>query len=164
TMAVLATHALYLSGLVFDLTSACLAYFTSRWFQRLTNCEKKLLQDVFEARAKETSEQASAPNPKPQWSPPLKQYQIAPYIDNWLIAWYSISLFMPPFFLASGALCLLVGLYIHTWSQYPFPVAIVVTIAGISTLPFIIGVLLIGRNVKRRKKIIRRLSRMQGDW
>jgi len=171
TNPVRATNALYLSGLVFDLISACLAFLTSRWFQRLTNAEKHFLQETFTARAKEKSERADPNIAKPMhkesydrekgdilWRPKLRG------MERILIPWYSLSLFVPMLFLVLGTTCMLGGIYTYTWSQHPRPVAIVVTLAGLLTVPFIVGVFAIGRVDQRRKNIILQLSHMQGDW
>ncbi|KAF8523902.1 hypothetical protein BU17DRAFT_43423 [Hysterangium stoloniferum] len=170
TIAVRVTNALYLSGLVLDLMSACLAFLTSRWFQRLTNAEKHFLQEAFTAREKEKSERKDGiapPTQKKSYDRKegdiLKTSKLAG-IERILIPWFSLSLFIPLVFLVLGALCILAGLYIYTWSQQPFPVAIVVSLAGLSTVPFIVGVFAIGRVDERRRKIILRLSHIQGDW
>ncbi|KAF8517259.1 hypothetical protein BU17DRAFT_50071 [Hysterangium stoloniferum] len=166
--AIRATNAFYI---ILDLISACLAFLTSRWFQRLTNAEKDFLQKVFAARARETSEQADLhcrkPAPKPSMEredgDPLQSTPLSG-IDKLAIPWYSMSLFVPMLLLVLGPMCMLAGLYTYTWSQHPLPVAIVVSFTGLVTVPFITGVFSIGRVSGRRKNIILRLSRMQGDW
>jgi hypothetical protein len=165
TTAVRVTNAFYLSGLILDLMSACLAFLTSRWFQRLTNAEKHFLQEVFAARAKEKSERADPLIDKSthkesydrEKDDVLKSSKLRG-IERILIPWYSLSLFVPMIFLVLGASCMLGGLYTYTWTQHPRPVAIMVSFAGLSTIPFIVGVFAIGRADGRRRNIILRLS------
>ncbi|KAF8523903.1 hypothetical protein BU17DRAFT_63548 [Hysterangium stoloniferum] len=173
TTSVRATNAFYLSGLILDLMAACLAFLSSRWFQRLTNDEKNFLQDTFTARAAERVQRAdpTTSKPKPNSNPRhdqengeiLKEQQLCG-IERLLIPWYSLSLFIPVVFLELGAVCIVAGLYTYTWSQQSLPVALVVSFAGISTIPFVIGVVAIGTVEKRRRNIILQLSRIQGDW
>ncbi|KAF8523899.1 hypothetical protein BU17DRAFT_85339 [Hysterangium stoloniferum] len=170
TTAVRATNTFYLSGLTLDFCSACLACLSSRWFQRLTNAEKKYLQAVFSTRARIQSQRAALDH-GPQTKQSLErgegdslEYTQWSLSERILISWYSMSLFVPMGFLILGTVCMVVGLYIYVWSQHPLPVSITVSLAGIVTLPFIIGVFSIGRADERRRTVIRRLSRMQGDW
>jgi len=176
--AVRAVNAFYLSGLIFDLIAACLAFLTSRWLQRLTNSEKHYLQDVFAVQAKAASEGAGTPklkstpelersrSPDQNNNPATSSVEEEPFsfLERIFISWFSLALFAPMVFLVLGGVCILAGLYTYTWSQQPLPVAVVVSFTGLSTLPFIIGVFAIGRVDQRRRRIIRRLSRIQGDW
>jgi hypothetical protein len=165
---------LFLSGLILDLSSAFLAFLTSRWFQRLTNSEKVYLQKVFVDRAREKSKRASRaprgssndlkPSTEQKTDSLPKKKTVLDIIESLLIPWYSLSLFVPMVLLVYGTICIIAGLYTYTWSQHPLPVAIVVSIAGLAALPFVIGVFVIGRAAKRRETIILRLSTMQGDW
>ncbi|KAF8523904.1 hypothetical protein BU17DRAFT_43373, partial [Hysterangium stoloniferum] len=168
TPAIHAINVFYISGLTFDIFSACLAYLTSRWFQRLTKAEKELLQTVFVAREKERSDvKICIPEPEESWERdkdgPLRSMKLGG-LDRIFITWYSISLFAPVVFLVLGIACMVAGLYTYTWSQQTLIVAILASIAGLSTLPFILGVFAIGREPEKRRKIIFQLSRMQGDW
>jgi hypothetical protein len=61
---------------------------------------------------------------------------------------------------------MMAGIYTYIWTQHSPVVAALVTLAGGATLPFIVRDYYIGmrKNSKRREKVIRRLSEMQGDW
>ena len=63
-----------------------------------------------------------------------------------------------------GIVCMMAGIYIYVWTQHSVIVASLVTLAGASPLPFIFGDFYIGRDGDRRRKLITRLSEMQGDW
>lgn len=161
TIAIRAINAFFLGGLILDLMSAFLAFLTSRWLQRLTVAEKLHLEKAFrrqnllagrETAAVECSE--SGQDVERGLSPP----------NGLACAFFAMSLFVPMPLLVIGVVCMTAGLLTYTWSQHATSVAIPVTVACVSTLPFVAGIFSIGRKERRRKAIIDRLSTMQGDW
>jgi hypothetical protein len=60
---------------------------------------------------------------------------------------------------------MLTGIYAYVWTQHSVVVAALTTLAGAAAIPFFVGDFYIGRrNVGRRRKLITRMSEMQGDW
>lgn len=151
TTAIRAVNALFVSGLILDIMSAMLAYLTGRWLERLTEQEKDILEEYFASRDTLGSSQ-----PTPQRSP----------LEFIYYSWMAFSLFVPMPLLTLGVVCMMAGIYTYVWTQHSFVLAGLVTLAGVVALPFVIGDLFIGirKNSKRREKVIRRLSEMQGDW
>ena len=172
--AIQAINSFFLSGLILDLMAAVLALLTARWLQRLTPEEKDFLERTFAAAE---HGKHSVPNDKdenscPHSSGPPNTDDIghSTLADRILCAWFATSLFVPMPLLTTGILCLVIGLYVFAWTQQTVIVAIWMTLAGAGTLPFLVGVFAIGRKhdgkavEKRRKLMIRNLSKMQGDW
>ncbi|KAF8074083.1 hypothetical protein FPV67DRAFT_786643 [Lyophyllum atratum] len=160
TIAFRAINAFFLSGLILDMASATLAFLTSRWLQRLTDDEKRLFEDKLrDAKAVRRRKIVGASNAKQSLGQPQ---------SNWICSafhsWLSLSLFVPMPLLILGVLCMVCGLYVYAWTQHSWIVATLFSIAGGGTLPFLLGVFLIGQQADRRKAIISRLSTMQGDW
>ena len=153
--------------------AAALGFLTSRWLQRLDADEKAHLEHEFERRAEAerrqgnaghlSSSSSSSPPPRGHCEDGEKDLECGE-AKRILYAYLSISLFVPLLLLIVGAICMISGLLISAWSQHPLVVAILTTTACAATLPFLAGVLLIGRDKRRRKSIISRLSKMQGDW
>lgn len=126
--------------------SVMLAFLTARWLERLTDEEKTLLEDEFQ-RQNETR---------------VKSRRCMPELSFY--GWLGLSLFVPMPLLELGITCMLAGIYTYAWTQQPVVVASLVTAAGAVTLPFLIGVISIGREPERRRGVIKQLSKMQGDW
>jgi hypothetical protein len=174
TTATRAINSLYISGLILDLMSASLAFLTSRWLQRLSSDEKELLEKEFDRQARETGREKlevdeekggeEKGGEEKGGEEKAKDSKHLPRLHRLVYAWFSMSLFVPLPLLVLGVWCMLLGIYVYTWTQQPTVVAVIVTLAGIGTLPFLLGVFLIGREKGRRRVIIRRLSNMQGDW
>ncbi|KAF8523900.1 hypothetical protein BU17DRAFT_85340 [Hysterangium stoloniferum] len=105
-------NAFYLSGLIFDLITACLAILTSRWLQRLTNSEKHYLQHSFATQAKaaseartlnlnQTSEHKQSLDQDNDTISSSEEESFSSY-EKILIPWFSLALFVPMLFLALG--------------------------------------------------------------
>jgi membrane protein YqaA with SNARE-associated domain len=131
--------------------AAMLGYLTGRWLERLTEEEKKALDENLTHRNTLGSSQ-----PAPQRST----------LELVYYTWMALSLFVPMPLLTCGVICMMAGIYTYIWTQHSPVVAALVTLAGGATLPFIVGDYHIGmrKNSKRREEVIRRLSEMQGDW
>jgi len=162
-----AVNAFHLGGFVIDLIAAFLAFFTSRWLQRLTIAEKNYLIAAFRRQAiKDGREKAkdseSVQDLEKQLDVDISQ--IPPLPNTVACAFFSMSLFVPMPLLIIGVFCMAAGFMVHVWSRHARVVSAIVTFAIVATMPFLLGVTMIGRNEKRRKAIIRRLSAMQGDW
>ncbi|GLB41292.1 hypothetical protein LshimejAT787_0905070 [Lyophyllum shimeji] len=168
TPALRAVNAFYLSGLVFDLVSAFLAFLTARWLQRLTDEERAHLEVVFEqshsrrfTRASADAEADVEHDPQPP-APPLPDKR--PFVVRCIHAYFASSLFAPMTLLVFGVICMAVGFLIFAWAEQPLVVAIVLTAVCAGLVPFPVGVFLIGRNSATRRRVIDLLSRKQGDW
>lgn len=143
-------NSLYISGLVLDIFAAMLAFFMARWLERLPEEGKDFLEKEFEKK-EENQEQSDL------WSNAT--------VSDWLFhRWLGLSLFASMPMLLIGVLCMLVGITVYVWSQQPPPVSIVVSMATATPLIFLIGVICIGREPRRRDMVIRHLSEMRGDW
>lgn len=186
TIAFRAINAFFLGGLILDIMSASLAFLTSRWLQRLTDDEKKLFEDKLTSVKKTRQKKSRASQAKQPTDDSLNctgvphaEQQIEgdlnrdveqhSHRDSQLLrsafySWLSLSLFVPMPLLVLGVLSMVCGLYVYAWTQHPWIVATMFSIAGGATAPFLFGVFLIGQDPGRRKNIIHRLSRMQGDW
>ncbi|KAF8074107.1 hypothetical protein FPV67DRAFT_1446906 [Lyophyllum atratum] len=185
TISIRTINSFFLGGLVLDLMSATLAFLTSRWLQRLTDEEKKFFEEELqkvkaerqrkmkvraverETLLKETQDQSvdtthkTRPHAKPSERGHSSLYD---RLHSAFLAWLSLSLFVPMPLLVFGVLCMICGLYVYAWTLHSWIVATVFTVAGVVTLPFLVGVFLIGQEAHRRRNIIGRLSKMQGDW
>lgn len=147
-----AVNAFYTGGLVLDIMSALLAFLTMRWLERLTEEEKDELERDFSRR--QSGGEAGREKIRPRRSP-----------SNWLFyTWMGLSLFVPLPLLILGILGMLVGICTSTWMTHSAVVAALVTLAVASVMPFVVGDFIIGRERKRRRNLITRLSEMQGDW
>ena len=152
TMALRAVNAFYAGGLVLDIMSAMLGYPTGRWLQRLTEEEIAILDENFTHR--------NTHRPSSQTTPPQRST-----LELIYYTWMGLSLFVPMPLLFFGITCMMAGIYTYIWTQHSTVVAALVTLAGGATVPFVIGDFYIGRNNwERRRKVIHRLSEMQGDW
>jgi hypothetical protein len=150
-------NALYLVGLVLDVLSALLAFLTTRWLERLTEPEKDLLEMEFSYHNLYADEKA------PPLPPSIRPWKTGD--RQWFYyTWLGGSLFVPLPLLVLGIMCMVAGLCTYSWTQHPVLVACLVTSASAAPLPFIVGDFSIGRNRDRRKKLILRLSEMQGTW
>jgi hypothetical protein len=150
TIAVRAIRAFFTGGLVLDIMSAMLGYLTGRWLQRLTAEEKTILEETFAYRNSRMSRDRPT------------SYNST--LERIYYTWLGLSLFAPMPLLLFGIACMMAGIYTYVWTQHPTVVAALVTVAGAVTLPFVFGDFYIGRDSERRKKVISRLSEMQGDW
>lgn len=176
TAAIRATNALFLSGLILDLMAAFLSYLTSRWLQMLSNDEKDQLEKSFNKQQKIALQRMERQSPlvdienggrdEPKSPQPTVDLELDHngWNDKLVEICFSTSLLVSMPILAIGALCMIIGLIVYTWSQHPTVVATVVTCIFAVNLPFLAGVILISRKRERRKAIIRRLSTMQGSW
>jgi len=157
--------------------AAALGFLTSRWLQRLDTDEKAHLEQEFEQRVEAEQKQGNgnylSPSPRGYCEGDGKDLECGDaaavaadihWLKRIVYASLSMSLFVPLPLLVIGAICMISGLLISAWSQHPLLVAILTTTACAATLPFLAGVFMIGRDKGRRKAIISRLSKMQGDW
>jgi len=153
TIAIRAVRAFFTGGLVLDIMSAMLGYLTGQWLQRLTVEEKTILEETFAHRdmARRSSDH-----------PTSQRHNFT--LERIYYTWLGLSLFAPMPLLLFGIACMMAGIYTYVWSQYTTVVAVIITVAGAVSLPFVLGDFYIGRNSERRKKVIGRLSEMQGDW
>lgn len=171
------TNVLFLSGLILDLMAAFLSYLTSRWLQRLSTEEKRLLELAFDEHQRnaiqlredykdiEGGDATGRPHladnaveKNPRATRPLH------WNDKVVEICFTTSLIVSMPMLAFGSLCMVLGLIVYTWSQHPTVVASIVTGMFVINLPFLAGVILISRKSSRRRAIIHRLSTMQGSW
>ncbi|KAI9452018.1 hypothetical protein F5148DRAFT_526942 [Russula earlei] len=160
TIADRAVNAFYIGGLILDVMSACLAFLTTRWLERLTESEKDLLEKEFSCRPSNLDEEGHDDKGGPSPFPPERRS----WQDTMFYTWLGISLFVPMPLLIFGIVCMLAGIYTNVWAQHSAAVAGMVTLAGAATLPFVVGIFFIGRKKRRRAELIIRLSEMQGDW
>jgi len=152
TGALRAVNAFFAGGLVLDIMAAILGYLTGRWLQRLTEEEKTILDADFTHRNTHGSSGQATP---PQRST----------LEHIYYTWMGLSLFVPMPLLFFGVMWMMAGIYTYIWTQHSTVVAVLVTLAGCATIPFVVGDFYIGRNNwERRRKVIRRLSEMQGSW
>ncbi|KAI9460338.1 hypothetical protein F5148DRAFT_1216940 [Russula earlei] len=147
---------LYIGGLLLDIMAACLAFLTARWLERLRESEKNLLEKVFSGRPgnlDDDDETLAFPPNSRSWS------------DTILYTWLGGSLFSPMLLLFSGFTFMVAGIYTSVWAHHSTVVAILITLVGAATLPFVVGDFFIGRKRReRRAQLIFRLSEMQGNW
>lgn len=150
-------NAFYLVGLVLDILSSLLAFLSTRWFERLTEAEKDLLETVFSYHNLYADEKDLAtPRPMRPWKTGDRQW--------FYYTCLSVSLCSPLPLLVLGVTCMMVGICTYAWTEHPTVVACFVTLASAVPLPFIVGDFSIGRKRDRREKLIIRLGEMQGDW
>jgi hypothetical protein len=183
TIALRAINALFLCGLVIDLLTAFLAFLTSRWLQRLTDNEKVILEQVFEAQDRLAAmqrgliadiEQTLPSSPgekvtKNEMQAVAVSTVVEPhsFIERMEYSFLATCLFAPMPMLAVGLFCMISGLLTFAWTQHSTIVGAFVSAACFTTLILITGVLLIGRSTRGREKrihIIHRLSKLRGDW
>jgi hypothetical protein len=148
--------------MLIDIMSALMGYLTIRWLERMRDAEQELLHKVLQ-RKTNLLKSKEINNTEPQ-SVNFESNSInipAPSLAQKIMA---LSLLIPLPFLIIGVVSMLVGIYIFIWSEHPTVVAIIVTVFGGITLPFIICDFIIGRKTRRRKGIIRRICELQGDW
>lgn len=157
TKALRSINAFYLVGVILDIISALLAFLSARWFERLTEQEKDLLETVYAYHNLHPDEKALAT------SRPMRPWETGD--RQWLYySWLGLSLDIPLILLVLGTTCMMVGICIYAWAQHPTVVASFVTLAIAAPLLFIVGVFSIGRKRDRREKLILRLGELQGDW
>lgn len=173
TPAIQAANALYLCGFVLDLMSAFVSFLTARWLQLLLADERRLLEECFSERLEERInrnrrqkaeldiEASQMCEEKPQTIVGNTRF---PKIPSLPIRFFASSLFSSFPMLIWGVASLLIGLTIYIWSTQPIVVAALVTLAYTGTLPFLLGIFLIGKKKKRRESIIITLSWKIGDW
>ncbi|KDR85717.1 hypothetical protein GALMADRAFT_218810 [Galerina marginata CBS 339.88] len=173
SVAIRAINAFFLGGLILDLMAAAISFLTSRWLQRLSEEEKDLFEDELSSQEHKSShpEEGKRKSSISSGSPPNRYKKNRKFLHSChaffrgLFHWYlSVCLSIPLPLLIIGVLCMFSGIYTYVWTQQPAPVAIIITVAGGATLPFVLGVFLIGRKRGRRRDIIHRLCQMQGDW
>ena len=175
-VAIRAVNAFWVSGLVLDILAALLAFLTCRWLDRLTDGEGNHLEKEFSYRNCDDDDeydQTEKHNPDKKHDDELQpmqgqQQRERPWRtgdSQWLFyTWLGLSLFIPMPLLVFGIVCMMAGIYTYVWTQHSVIVASLVTVAGAIPLPFIFGDFTIGRDGDRRRKLITRLSEMQGDW
>ncbi|KAG8823123.1 hypothetical protein FRC17_009401 [Serendipita sp. 399] len=164
-------NAFFLMGLVLDIMSAFLAFLTFRWFQRLSNEEKQYLEDSFDSRrtmttpsegddeeAQRQSQQRKGGKVKGT-DKGMKPLRMGERIEAVIVSWSSFSLFIPWTLLTTGISFMALGIQIFVWTRQKLMVSILVTITYLVVIIFMIG-----REQKRRKRIIRKLTKRQGDW
>lgn len=163
TITIRAINALFLGAMLIDIMSAMMGYLTVRWLERMRDAEQELLNKVLQRKTNAQRNRRDSTEPK---KPPVdfeaESINIPPpSLAQKIMA---LSLLIPLPFLIIGVVSMLVGIYIFIWSEHPTVVAIIVTAFGGITLPFIICDFIIGRKNNRRRRIIRRICEMQGDW
>ncbi|KDQ50979.1 hypothetical protein JAAARDRAFT_73922 [Jaapia argillacea MUCL 33604] len=161
-------NALYLCGFVFDLMAACLSFLTSRWLQCLTMSEKCHLEVIFGTRdglsgkvlpsCDDDKENGGWDTKSDCHSDPRPGLA-----ERMLCSFFATCLFLPLPFLIIGVVFMCLGLLVYTWEEHTRVVAILVSCSYVVTLPFVSGVVVIGRDERRRMYIIECMSRMQGD-
>ncbi|KAJ2933371.1 hypothetical protein H1R20_g3721, partial [Candolleomyces eurysporus] len=159
-----AINALFLGAMLIDIMSAMMGYLTIRWLERMRDAEQELLNKVLQRKtnALRGQKRDSTEPKKPPVDFDAESTKIPPpSLAQKLMA---LSLLIPLPFLIIGVISMLVGIYIHIWSEHPTVVAIIVTVFGGITLPFILCDFIIGRKDDRRRRIIRRICELQGDW
>ncbi|KAF5371367.1 hypothetical protein D9615_009669 [Tricholomella constricta] len=180
TPALRAVNALFLSGFIFSLMSAFLAFLTSRWFQRLSPEECAYLEVTFEraiqrqhASHRRCSSSRLADPREPNIERGERALSITSDVERddkssfimWLFHEYlAYSLWEPMTLLIIGVGCMILGLLILAWAEHALAVAIVLTAACVFVMPFPLGVFLIRQKRSRRLAIIDLLGKMQGDW
>ncbi|KAG9040574.1 hypothetical protein FS842_002983 [Serendipita sp. 407] len=164
TTAIRLINAFFLMGLVLDIISAFLAFLTYRWLQRLSHEESVYLEEVFEAPITSLKDEEEAPGVDDEECTTDATNSNSSSIEGWIVSWSALSLFIPMLFLILGVSSMAVGIQIFIWTQQKLMVAILVTIAYVTVIPFIIGLFIIGKDRERRRKIIRNLGKKRGDW
>jgi len=159
TPTVRAINSFFIGGMLLDIMAAMMGYLTIRWLERLRDDEQRILDKVltYKTNARKLSGKPEAVVPYDNDS-----IKIAP--PGLMHKFMALSLMIPLPFLMIGTIAMLAGIYVHVWNSQPLVVSIVVTIFGSMTAPFIICDFCIGRNMERRRFIIRRISELQGDW
>ncbi|PVF95825.1 hypothetical protein CPB86DRAFT_557113 [Serendipita vermifera] len=166
TVTISLTNAFFLMGLVLDLMAALTSLLTFRWLQRLSHGERNYLETRFEARsplARDDVEEDLESDSEERHNESMLSLQVK-WLERFIYSWSATSLFIPWLFLVLGVTAMAIGIQIYIWTQQKFLVAILVTLTYVGVLPFLAGVFIIGRDSKRRKRIIRTLSKNQGDW
>jgi magnesium-transporting ATPase (P-type) len=166
--AVQVVNILYLGGLVLDLMAAFLAFLTARWLQVLVEEERALLEEAFDERtaAKIASRGMLPKTNQTANSPTVGGPTTIKHHDNsnFYIKFMAFSLFSSFIILVLGASALLAGIIVFAWALQPKVVASLVSLVFVATLPFLIGVFLIGDEWERRSAVITRLSWIRGNW
>ncbi len=165
-MPIRAVNALFLSGLIIDAMAAMIAFLGSRWLQRLSRAEKLFLEYEFEWQ-QGIEEKTVKANPiafhlsrKLVVNPGSRRW-----LDHRLAIWFfSASLSAPLPMLYFGCSCLALGILIYTWSEHSIGVGVVVSLVFLFTLPFLLAVVLIGKDTGRRKRIITTLAVDAQEW
>ncbi|KAF6752868.1 hypothetical protein DFP72DRAFT_442409 [Ephemerocybe angulata] len=160
TLGIRAINALFMGGMLVDIMAAMMGYLTIRWLERMRDAEQTLLNKLLQLKTNGRKAD-SATGAKPVNFDSASINIGPPSLAHKFMA---LSLMIPLPFVMIGIAAMLAGIYVYVWTQHPTPVAIVVTVMGLSTLPFIACDFMIGRNEDRRKFIIRRLCELQGDW
>lgn len=174
-VAIRAVNAFWVGGLILDVLAALLAFLTGRWLERLTVQERKHLEKEFSYSNGDEDEDYDSERhsqdkkhddeSQPMHGQPQREHLWRTGDSQWLFyTWLGMSLFIPMPLLVFGIVCMIAGIYTYVWTQHSVIVASLVSLAGAIPLPFILGDFIIGKDGERRRKLITRLSEMQGDW
>lgn len=170
-----AINSLFMGGMLIDIMAAMMGYLTIRFLERMRDAEQQLLNKLLQRKTNALHKIAVAAASNVVEAKPSTPIRPTTHVDfdsasinigspSLAHKLMALSLLIPLPFLIIGVFSMLAGIYTYVWSHHPTVVAVIVTVAGASTLPFIICDFAIGRNPDRRRFIIRRICELQGDW